>query len=330
MSHQGYAVSSSAERELRRQRGEAGTLQVIAVPSGHGAGDPRTAQGPQSLLRAGLVDSLQQQGWLCRITHVPIAPGGRTVRHRHLASTVERLARLTASAASEASPFLVVGGDHAIAEGTWSGVARARRAEGPLGLVWIDAHMDAHTSITSPSGNSHGMPVAHLLGHGRGAVPHLAGSRPALRPEHLCLIGVRSHERQEAALLRRLGVRVIDHHEIARIGLREAIRSALAIVRQGTAGFGMSLDLDAVDPMEAPGVGTPVTCGLSASSLSDALSGVAQLPGFAGLELVEYNPALDAQERTAAVALDLAGSVFRAAVADVCAPQNRPRTVTPA
>lgn len=233
-------------------------------------------------------------------------------KRSHLAAAIAKLGKRTERAVTSGSPFLVLGGDHAIAMGTWSGVARAIRPRGSLGLIWIDAHMDAHTPATTPSGNWHGMPVAHLLGHGVGTLTHLAGSRPAIRPEHMCVLGVRSYEAPEAALLRRLGVRVIGQTEIDRIGLDAALRIALEVVRRGTAGFGVSLDLDAIDPMEAPGVGTPVAKGLHGHDLSRAVRDAARLPGFAGLELVEYNPDRDTSGRTAAVAVDLASSVFQA------------------
>ena len=198
-----------------------------------------------------------------------------------------------------------------MAMGTWSGVARARRSDGALGLIWIDAHLDAHTPATTPSGNRHGMPIAYLLGCGDDALRHLAGSRPALRPQNVCIVGVRSCERQEAALLRRLGVRVIGDDEIARIGVEAALRSAMEIVRRGTIGFGVSLDLDVIDPVDAPGVGTPVAGGIPARALSVALEGIGRQPGFVGLELVEYNPDRDRDGRTARIAVDLARGVFR-------------------
>ncbi len=318
MTQQDNELTSVQSMRLRHQLFDARALQVIAVPCGLGAGDARTRHGPDVLIRSGLVEVLGRRGWTVRLRRVAVGAGRTPAKNRQLATAVTKLARLTSAAVSNGSPFLVLGGDHAIAMGTWPGVARSLRPHGPLGLVWIDAHMDAHTPATTPSGNWHGMPVAHLLGLGLGALTQLAGSRPALRPEHLCIVGVRSYEPQEAALLRRCGVRVINRAEIVRIGLDAAIAIALATARRGTAGFGISLDLDVVEPTEAPGVGTPVVGGLRASELARALRGVGHLPGFAGLELVEYNPARDIGGRTAAVALDLACSVF----------QNRPSSVT--
>jgi arginase len=203
---------------------------------------------------------------------------------------------------------LVVGGDHSCAIGTWSGVHRALANHGPVGLIWIDAHMDSHTFATTPSGQIHGMPLACLLGHGETALTRIGGAEAKLRPEQVCLIGVRSYEAGEAALLHRLGVRVYDMDEIRRRGLAEVFEEALAIVRQGTAGFGVSVDLDALDPGEEPGVGTPVAGGLRRAELADALSHLRGDPAFVAMEIVEYNPRRDRRHATA----DAAGALLDA------------------
>lgn len=249
-----------------------------------------------------------------------------------------RLATRAEASVAAHTPILVLGGDHSIAMGTWAGAAQALRPRGPLGLVWIDAHMDAHTPATTPSGNWHGMPVAHLLGECEPEMADMAvctGAAPALRPQHVCLVGPRSFEPQEAARLSRLGVRVIDHVEIQRIGLATAIETATAIASTGTAGFGVSLDLDVIDPTQAPGVGTAEPGGVDAIELTRALRGLAEQPGFVGLEIVEFNPALDVEGRTARVALDLVASALRRSVRSgrsACprVRQKRPRAVIPA
>jgi arginase len=187
-------------------------------------------------------------------------------------------------------------------------VHRALIGAGPIGLIWIDAHMDSHTFATTPSGQIHGMPLACLLGHGEATLTGIDGAEAKLRPEHVCLIGVRSFEVGEAALLHRLGVRVYDMEEIRRRGLSAVFDEALAIVRQGTAGFGVSVDLDALDPAEEPGVGTPVPGGLRRAELADALSHLRGDRGFVAMEIVEYNPRRDRGHATA----DAAGSLLDA------------------
>jgi arginase len=195
----------------------------------------------------------------------------------------------------------VLGGDHTCAAGTWSGVARA--LPGPLGLVWVDAHMDSHTPATSPSGRMHGMPLAWLLGEDDDRLCGLdAGVLDARR---VCLVGVRSFEPEEAQRLARLGVRVFFIEEIERRGLDAVFDEALRVVTEGTAGFGVSIDLDAITPEEAPGVATPAPHGIRSRELAKALARAGGDPRLAALELVEYCPRLDRGARTAQVAVDL-------------------------
>lgn len=163
--------------------------------------------------------------------------------------------------------------------------------------------MDAHTPDTTPSGMLHGMPVACLLGHGH---PRLAlDRRTALDPRRCCLVGVRSFEAQEAALLGRLGVKVFPMPEVRRRGLAEVMAEALAIARDGAAGFGISLDLDALDPRDAPGVGSAVTGGIRAADLRQLLARLRHDPALACLEIAEYNPHLDRDGATARLVQDI-------------------------
>lgn len=215
-----------------------------------------------------------------------------------VSAVTERLARRIDELVSRGRLPLVLGGDHSCAIGTWKGIARALAPRGPLGLVWIDAHMDAHTPETTPSGMLHGMPLACLLGHGDPRLTAIAdGAR--LDPRRVCLIGVRSFETGEAALLERLGVRAFLMHEVAQRGLSAVLAEALTIARDGAGGYGISLDLDALDPREAPGVGTPVPGGIRAFALRRALARLADDPALAALEIAEYNPHHDRRGATA-------------------------------
>lgn len=195
--------------------------------------------------------------------------------------------------------FVVIGGDHSSAIGTWSGAARALRDDGALGLIWIDAHLDSHTPDTTPSGHYHGMPVASLLGRGDAALAGIAGGPPALAPDNLCIIGVRSFEAPEHALLTGLGVRIFPMDEIRSRGLGPVMRDAIAIAGTGTAGVGVSIDVDVLDPDAAPAVGSPVAEGLGIAELSDALRQVSRLPRLIGCEIAEFNPELGGAAATA-------------------------------
>jgi arginase len=291
------------KRTLSPSRG----IVVIGAASGAGAPDPGCAEGPDALRRYRVFHDtpLQRVEW-DGMLRVP-----RALQDTPLHAVAALSARLAGEveAVLRAGNFpLVVGGDHSCAIGTWSGVRSALAGKGPLGLIWIDAHMDSHTFATTPSGQIHGMPLACLLGHGDAALTHIDGAEAKLRPEHVCLIGVRSFETGEAALLHRLGVRVFSMDEIHRRGLADVFDAALAIVRHGTAGFGVSVDLDALDPGEEPGVGTPVPGGLHRTELAAALSHLRGDPAFVAMEIVEYNPRRDRGHATA----DAAGALVDA------------------
>lgn len=283
------------------------SIIVIGAASGAGAPDPACAEGPDALRHYKTFHDtpLQHVEW-DRILRV-----SRAQEDTPLHAVAALSARLAAEVEGvlQAGHFpLVVGGDHSCAIGTWSGVSHALADTGPIGLIWIDAHMDSHTFATTPSGQLHGMPLACLLGHGETALTAIDGPQAKLRPEHVCLIGVRSFEAGEAALLQRLGVRVFDMDEIRRRGLAAVFDEALAIVRHGTAGFGVSVDLDALDPEEEPGVGTPVPGGLHRAELAAALSRLRGDPAFVAMEIVEYNPSRDRGHATA----DAAGALVKA------------------
>ncbi|MDO9221486.1 MAG: arginase [Thiobacillus sp.] len=283
-------------------------LIVIGAASGAGAPDPACSEGPAALLRyKAFHDSpLQHVAWDA-ILRVPRDQEDTPLHAVTFLST--QLAGEVEAVLNAGNFPLVVGGDHSCAIGTWSGVHHALAGKGPIGLIWIDAHMDSHTFATTPSGQLHGMPLACLLGHGETALTHIDGAEAKLRPEQVCLIGVRSFEAGEAALLHRLGVRVFDMDEIRRRGLAGVFDEALAIVQQGTAGFGVSVDLDVLDPEEEPGVGTPVPGGLHRAELAEALSRLRGDPAFVAMEIVEYNPRRDRGHVTAEAAGTLVDAI---------------------
>jgi ornithine--oxo-acid transaminase len=211
-----------------------------------------------------------------------------------------RLAGEVGSAMREGCLPVVLGGDHTCAIGTWGAVRRNLHASGPLGLIWIDAHLDSHLPHTTPSEALHGMPMACLLGHGDPRLAQLFGAAPVLDPAHVCLIGARSFEPDEAALLMQMGVRVFPMEEVRRRGLEAVFVEALGIVQTGTAGFGVSIDLDALDPEDAPGVGTPVAGGLRGAALVEVLRHLRGNPLLQAVEIAELNPVLDEDGLTAA------------------------------
>ncbi len=166
-------------------------------------------------------------------------------------------------------------------------------------MIWVDAHMDSHTSSSSQSGAIHGMPLAALLGHGNHHLTKLNGLQPSLNPNNVCLLGVRSYENEEQQLLKSLGVRVISMQEVQKIGFSNAWQQALDIAQAASAGFGVSIDLDAIDPKEAPGVGSPEKNGIRAHDLLAALHKLHHNKAVLTLEITEYNPYRDHNNATA-------------------------------
>jgi arginase len=281
------------------------TIAAVEVALGAGAKDPGCRDGPAGF-RQHVEAELRGRGVTLAWHHMPnnlhdmSAPPLDVV-----ASTARWTARVIRKLAANGDRFLVVGGDHSCAIGTWSGVADALRPSGALGLIWIDAHMDMHVPDTSHSGAINGMPVAALLGYGAPQLTSVAQSGAAIDPRHLCLIGARSFEPEEVVFAQRRGVRVIDMPEVHRRGLKAVLAEAHAIATNGTIGYGVSLDLDAFDPHEAPGVGTPAQRGIHAADFLAPWSALIGDAGCVGIEIVEYNPARDRAARTARLMQDL-------------------------
>lgn len=213
-----------------------------------------------------------------------------------IARNSERLMRQTRRLRRGGITPVIIGGDHSCAIGSWSGIAAAQRQ--PLGLLWIDAHMDAHTPETSETQRVHGMPLAVLLGEGEASLTGLGGLSPVIHARYCCIIGVRSYESGEPERLARLGVRFYTMEEIRRRGLPAVLAEAWRRVAAAPGGFGVSLDLDVLEPMLAPGVSVPERCGLRPAQLVRCLR---QQPGkqrLRGIEVVELNPARDPQGQT--------------------------------
>ncbi len=193
-------------------------------------------------------------------------------------------------------PFLVIGGDHSCALGTWSGILNTLVPPNKLGLIWLDAHLDAHTFSTSPSGNIHGMPVAALLGD---ADKKLAGFYPSSTPidaENLKMIGIRSYEDEEYQLIKRHNVSVIFSDQIS--SLTQLLLSTIKQLSLTCQSIGISIDLDVVDPKDAPGVETPVKGGIKAEELINAVSNIRHNQKICALEISEFNPENDINDKT--------------------------------
>lgn len=210
---------------------------------------------------------------------------------------------------------LVLGGDHSIAMGTLGGIARfAKKSGKKFGLLWIDAHGDCNTPETSPSGNIHGMPVAVALGHGAKLLTNLAGTRPMVEAGRTVLFGARDLDVGERENIKRFGIRVFTMRELDERGVCVCMKEALEIAGGSADGFHVSFDIDSVDPSVAPGVGTPVSGGLTIREAHLIMELAADSKKMTSCELVEVNPALDVRNTTALLATELLLSAFGASI----------------
>jgi len=271
-------------------------FELIPAVIGAGAPDPGTRSAAAALQRRGLVACLAPGLHWGRAV---VARGGTLQRLAIVSDFSARLANRVSQCLLTSRMPWVIGGDHSCAVGTWSGVARHLGRPGQLGLLWIDAHLDAHTLRSSASKMPHGMPLATLLGEGPPALTHLAGGAPVLQADRVVVLGARSWEPAEARRLKRLGVRVISAQEVKVRGLTLCMAEALHQVQGQGQPWGLSLDVDAIDPLQAPATGTPVAGGLEFAELTAALRGLAWARGLQAIELAEYNPRLDPDCQTA-------------------------------
>jgi arginase len=282
-------------------------IRIIGAASGIGAQDHACADGPVAFHHS--------QAWH-ELEHHPLLDWGDTLfaPDDDGTSTAGRIAELCRNLADEVAVTMradefpvVIGGDHSIAIGTWSGVARV--LDEPFGLLWIDAHLDSHTPETSYSGAIHGMPLACLLGRGDKRLLNIGLIGSQISAAHSVVLGPRSYEPEEMDFLRSMGVRIIDSEEIMARGFSVCLDEAMAIVSRAPGGFGLTLDLDAIDPMLAPGVGSPEPEGLWDGDVLVGLRRLATTPGWRGLEIVEYNPDRDTQGTTARLISDLIAAI---------------------
>lgn len=296
------------------------TVALVGAPLDLGAGGRRGVDmGPSALRLAGLHAALTALGFRVEdFGNVAVEqmerlrPGSARMKYLpQIAATCAAVAERVKSAAAAGKLPFVLGGDHSVAAGTISGMAthlRARKKK--LGVVWIDAHADMNTPATTPSGNVHGMPLASLLGHGPRALTHLCGWSQKVDPQNVALVGLRDVDLEESRFVARSGVRAFTMRDIDERGLRNVMQEALSAALAGTEGLHLSFDMDAVDPDEAPGVGTPVRGGLSYREAHLAMELVADTGKLLSLEVVEVNPVLDTANRTALLAVELMASAL--------------------
>ncbi len=289
-------------------------IAVIGAPMDLGAGRRGVDMGPSALRVAGLNQKLAALGYLAEdlgnivVDQPESLPSGPPNAHYlpQIAHTCARLAEMVERAADQERVPVVLGGDHSAAIGTVAGMSRHLNKNGKkLGLLWIDAHADMNTPDSSPSGNVHGMPLACIIGLGPPELTGIAGQVPMVDPENVAIVGLRSVDDIERYNVRGAGVHPFTMRDIDERGMRTVMQQAIHAVSSGTSGFHLSFDLDAVDPTEAPGVGTPVPGGITYREAHLAMEIVCDSGLMTSLEMVELNPVIDVANRTAILAVEL-------------------------
>ncbi|MCR8635685.1 arginase [Paenibacillus radicis (ex Xue et al. 2023)] len=300
---------------MKKQPGR--PISIIGVPLDLGAGRSGAGIGPNAIRYAGVVERLEQLG--CFV----MDEGDLTVKGSNVTSTKqpntklkhldeivkvnEELSTKIGEAMAAGHFPLILGGDHSIAIGTLAGV---RKSGGQYGLIWFDAHTDVNTGETTPTGNIHGMSLAVALGYGDPRLTSIGGGTAFIKPEHTVIVGARSIDPGERKFLKKLGVRVFTIRDVERLGIAKVMERALKIAARGTDGIHLSLDLDGLDPHDAPGVGTPVPGGLSLRESLLAMELISEAGVAVSAEFVEVNPTLDLRNKTARAAVDLIGALF--------------------
>jgi arginase len=291
-------------------------VSIIGAGLDLGAGRRGVDMGPSAIRYAGIASRIEDLGrdvvdWGDIRSAVPEAIDEGDPQARFLEAILqacERVATLVAKADADGYLPLTLGGDHSIAMGTLGGMAKTH---GPGGVLWIDAHGDLNTPKTSPSGNVHGMPLAAALGVAGPAFATEAYPTPSI--ERAALIGVRSLDEGERELVKELDVRVFTMSDLDKLGVERVLREALSFL-SGSRFVHVSLDLDAVDPDSAPGVGTPVRGGLSYREAHFVLELVAESGLLDSLDVVEVNPIIDRENETGKLAVELVASALGARI----------------
>ncbi len=294
--------------------GEGKRACIIGAPCGFGASIAGVDLGPAAMRVARLRQRVEGLGYEVRDRgdlrmECPAEPPPAGEKLRFLAeikSACEQLATEVRGALEAGELPIVLGGDHSIAIGSIAGVASFYHARNePIGLIWFDAHADMNTPETTPSGNIHGMPLAVLLGYGAPELTGIEGFSPKLDPRFCAHIGARDVDPGERELIRKLGLRFFTMREIDERGMAACVDEAVHIASQAPAGYHVTLDVDALDPGDAPGSGTVVRGGLTYREAHLAMEKIAEAGGARALEVVEINTALDINNRTAELGVEL-------------------------
>ncbi|MDX6528312.1 MAG: arginase [Blastocatellia bacterium] len=308
-------IDESITRQNSRDLpGEGKRVSLLGVPLSFGQSMAGVDLGPGAIRVAGLAQRIAKLGYevedlgdlpLERPRSLPAA--GEKVKYlSEIHQACERLASEVEQITDAGKLPITIGGDHSIAIGSLAGVVKSfRKRDERLGLIYFDAHADMNTPDTSPSGNIHGMPLAVLLGYGAPELVNVGGFAPKFDPKLCAHVGARDIDPGEREMIRRLGMRFFTMREIDERGLAVCMDEAIRIAGQGSGGYGVTFDVDALDPGDAPGSGTLVRGGLSYREAHLAMEKIAEDGRMRLLEVVEINTALDVNNRTAQLGVEL-------------------------
>ena len=294
-------------------------IRVIGVPLDLGQSRRGVDMGPSAVRVAGIEARLEALGHIVEDGgNVAVAiPEQKKEGHpnakylKEITATCTKHADLVLKTLEAGKVPVSLGGDHSMAVGSVAGVAEFYRRQGQkIGLIWIDAHTDINTPESSPSGNVHGMPLAAILGLGPVELSNIYNFSPKIKPENCVLVGVRDIDAIERENVHRAGIEVLTMRDIDERGMRTVMEEALRMAGRGTAGYHVSLDMDWIDPEDAPGVGTPVRGGATYREAHLAMEIIADHGRMLSFEIVEVNPVIDEHNQTADLAVEMALSAF--------------------
>jgi len=290
------------------------TVSILGVPLGYGAGMAGVDMGPAALRVARLDERIAQLGYQVSDKGDLHLDRPRTRAHANdklkylseISKACEQLATEVKAILEAGELPIVLGGDHSIAIGSIAGVSSyLRERDQTLGLIWFDAHADMNVPETTPSGNIHGMPLSALFGYGAPALTNIGGFSPKLDSRFCAHVGARDIDRGERELIKQLGMRCFTMREIDERGMSACMDEAIAIASQASGGYAVTFDVDALDPTDAPGSGTLVRGGLTYREAHLALEKIAEAGGMRSFEIVEINTALDVNNKTAELGVEL-------------------------
>jgi arginase len=289
-------------------------VRIIGVPMDLGQSRRGVDMGPSALRVAGLQARIKQLGHQVEdLGNISVKQpeeqhyGEKRAKYLdEIAETCKELAGIVQKTLEDGFVPVVLGGDHSIAVGVLSGVSEFfRKQQKKVGYVWLDAHGDMNTPETSPSGNVHGMPLAAVMGYGAPELTELLGFKPKVEPRNVAIVGARELDAKEKRLVKESGVHVFTMRDIDERGLREVMTEAIRFATDDTDGMAVSLDMDVVDPADAPGVGTPVRGGVTYREAHLAMEMLCDSDAMVSLEVVEINPVIDEHNRTALLGVEL-------------------------